>query len=78
MLEYESDAQTENTMASAFAELDPIALGTGLAVVLVLGTVMWLATATLLLARAGRTWGCICAAWGYYLPGLRRDLVRLR
>jgi hypothetical protein len=66
MLEHESDAQTENAMASAFAQLDPIALGTALAVVL--GSVVWFATA-ILLVQGGQQVGLHLRGLGHYLPG---------
>lgn len=66
MLEREGDAQTENVMASAFAQLDPIALGTALGVVL--GSVVWFST-TVLLLRGGQLVGLHLRGLGHYLPG---------
>jgi len=66
MLEHESDALTERTMASAFAELDPIALGAGIGVVA--ASVIWFATATLLL-QGGQMVGLHLQGLGHYLPG---------
>ena len=66
MLEHESDAQAENAMASAFAELDPIALGT--AIGLVLGGAVCFATAALLI-QGGQDVGLHLRGLGHYLPG---------
>jgi hypothetical protein len=66
MMERESDTSTEKAMESAFAQLDPIALGTGLGVVA--ASVVWFATAILLL-RGGQDVGLHLRGLGHYLPG---------